>query len=404
MATSQAEMAMTLPQTEVDVSSRALEVMREDIGLVGESAAVMQILQTVVQVASTDIAVLVFGESGSGKELVAQAIHALSRRRDKPFVVVNAGAIPEGIIESELFGHEKGAFTGAVGSRKGYFEQADGGTIFLDEIGEMPVAAQVKLLRLLEGREFVRVGGSAARQVDVRVIAASNKDLTQAVRSGEFRQDLFYRLNAVSIRVPPLRERPEDIPLLVQKFVADFCQRNNVSFAGFSGDALRRLMYHSWPGNVRELKNFVESVIVMESGRRIDEATVLRHLPPPPTMHRQLPVRVNLPAEEMEREFIYRALVDLKNEITQLRELLIGRYIAPFRRLKSGLGEAEVVADINSQEITPANDFKSLDEMERALIFQALERTGGNKRKAAKLLRISERTLYRKIKEFNLPF
>lgn len=400
---------MTLPQTQVDNSVRPLEVIREDIGLVGESAAVSQILQTVMQVAQTDIAVLIYGESGSGKELVAQAIHALSRRRDRAFVVVNAGAIPEGIIESELFGHEKGAFTGAVGSRKGYFEQADGGTIFLDEIGEMPAAAQVKLLRLLEGREFIRVGGSAPRQVDVRVIAASNKDLSKAVRSGEFRQDLFYRLNAINIRVPSLRERPEDIPLLVKKFVSDFCQRNNISFAGFTDEALRRLTYHAWPGNVRELKNFVESTIVMESGRRIDEATVLRYLPQPAAMDRHLPVHVNRPPEEMEREFIYHALVDLKNEISQLRELLIGRYISPFRRLKSGLGDAEVVGDTHTEEMagrgeSPANDFKSLDEMERTLIFQALERTGGNKRKAAKLLRISERTLYRKIKEFNLPF
>jgi DNA-binding NtrC family response regulator len=399
-----------MPQEQAEIALRSLEMVREEIGLVGESPAIQQILQSVQQVAPTDIAVLIHGESGTGKELVANAIHALSPRHEKPFIVVNAGAIPEGLIESELFGHERGAFTGAVASRKGYFEQADGGTIFLDEIGEMPLTAQVKLLRTLEGREYVRVGGSGSRQADVRVIAASNKELSKAVGNGEFRQDLFYRLNAVNIRVPPLRERPEDIPLLVKKFVADFCQRNKISFAGFTDAALARMAQHNWPGNVRELKNFVETVIVIESGRRIDEQILMRHFPQPAAMDRRLPVPVNRPPEEIEREFIYRALVDLKGEIAQLRELLLGSYISPFRRLKSGLGEAEIINEAaegqgngEGQPIA-ANEFKSLDEMERGLIFQALERTHGNKRKAAKLLRISERTLYRKIKEFNLPF
>jgi DNA-binding NtrC family response regulator len=401
---------MSIPPFKYDQSAQDVVAIREEIGLVGNSSAVLQILQTIQQVAPTDISVLIFGESGSGKELVAQAIHALSRRSDKPFVVVNAGAIPEGLIESELFGHEKGAFTGAIGSRKGYFEQADGGTIFLDEIGEMPLAAQVKLLRTLEGREYLRVGGSGARQADVRVIAASNKDLAKAVAAGEFRQDLFYRLNAVNLRVPPLRERQDDIPLLVKKFVNDFCERNKISFAGFTDAAIARLAHHHWPGNVRELKNFVESIIVMESGRRIDEHTLSRYFPPPHAMDSRLPVPITRPPEELEREFIYRALVDLKSEIAQLRELLVGRYISPFRRLKSGIGDAEVIGDSGSDlqngesQTAATNDFKSLDEMERSLIFQALERTGGNKRKAAKLLRISERTLYRKIREFDLPF
>jgi DNA-binding NtrC family response regulator len=400
---------MSSPQIQFESFPRPLEAVRHDIGLVGESAAMQQILLTIQQVAPTDISVLIFGESGTGKELVANAIHALSPRHDKPFVVVNAGAIPEGLIESELFGHEKGAFTGAIVSRKGYFEQADGGTIFLDEIGEMPLTAQVKLLRTLEGREYLRVGGSGARRVDVRVIAASNKELSKAVAAGEFRQDLFYRLNAVNIRIAPLRERPEDIPLLVKKFVNDFCERNRISFAGFTDAALTRLAHHTWPGNVRELKNFVETIIVIESGKRIDESAVLRHLPQQMQMHRHLPVPVNRQPEELEREFIYRALVDLKSEIAQLRELLVGRYISPFRRLKSGIGDAEVISESGDlqngdSQALPANDFKSLDEMEKGLIFQALERTAGNKRKAAKLLRISERTLYRKIKEFDLPF
>jgi transcriptional regulator with PAS, ATPase and Fis domain len=342
--------------------------------------------------------------------LIAQAIHQLGNRRDKPFVIVNAGAIPEGIIESELFGHEKGAFTGAVGARKGYFEQADTGTIFLDEIGEMPLNTQVKLLRLLEGKEFIRVGGSSTKQVDVRVIAATNRDLESAVRKGEFRPDLFYRLNAVNIRVPSLRERRQDVPLLVKKFVTDFCSQHNISFEGFTDGAMRLMMDHSWPGNIRELKNFVESLIVIERGRRIDDVILQRHLPRGIEMDHRLPVPVNRTSEEVEREFIYRALIDLKNEIAQLRELLVGRYIAPPRRLKSGLMDSPVIHEVGSEvaeldnALQSPNAFESIEDMEKRLISEALERTNGNKRKAAGLLKISERTLYRKIKEYNLPF
>jgi len=402
---------MTTPLLKSGPSARDLNALRQEIGLVGESPAIWQILQTIEQVAPTDISALIIGESGTGKELIAQAIHRLGNRHDKPFVVVNAGAIPEGIIESELFGHEKGAFTGAVGARKGYFEQADTGTIFLDEIGEMPLNTQVKLLRLLEGKEFIRVGGSTTKQVDVRVIAATNRDLEVAVRDGEFRPDLYYRLNAVNLRVPSLRERREDIPLLVKKFVTDFCSQNNIAFEGFSDGAMRMLKEHTWPGNIRELKNFVESLIVIERGRRIDEMILPRHLPRSAEMDRRLPVPVNRSSEEVEREFIYRALVDLKNEIAQLRELLIGRYIAPPRRLKSGyLDAAPIVSELDHNAPSPetnhepSQEFESIEDMEKRLITEALERTNGNKRKAATLLKISERTLYRKIKEYSLPF
>jgi DNA-binding NtrC family response regulator len=412
---------MTTPQLKDDQPTRDLNALRQEIGLVGESPAIWQILETIEQVAPTDISVLVIGESGTGKELIAQAIHQLGHRRDKPFVVVNAGAIPEGILESELFGHEKGAFTGAVGSRKGYFEQAEGGTIFLDEIGEMPLNTQVKILRVLEGKDFIRVGGSNTRQVDVRVIAATNKDLEDAVRKNEFRPDLFYRLNAVNIRVPPLRERRQDVPLLVKKFVTDFCAQNRIAFEGFTDGAMRILMEHGWPGNIRELKNFVESLIVIERGRRIDESVLQRHLPRGVELDHRLPVPVNRTSEEVEREFIYRALIDLKNEIAQLRELLIGRYISPMRRLKAGYLEAPVVDDLGVEAASVSrpdgtqasgtdfnpdhqNDFESMEDMEKRLIAEALQRTNGNKRKAAGLLKISERTLYRKIKEYNLPF
>ncbi len=402
---------MTPPLLKTGPEGRNINTLRQEIGLVGESPAIWQILETIEQVAPTDISALIIGESGTGKELIAQAIHRLGNRHDKPFVVVNAGAIPEGIIESELFGHEKGAFTGAVGSRKGYFEQADTGTIFLDEIGEMPLNTQVKLLRLLEGKEFIRVGGSSPKQVDVRVIAATNRDLETAVRNGEFRPDLFYRLNAVNIRVPSLRERREDIPLLVKKFVTDFCSQNNIAFEGFSEGGMRLLKEHAWPGNIRELKNFVESLIVIERGRRIDEIVLQRHLPRSAEMDRRLPVPVNRSSDEVEREFIYRALIDIKNEIAQLRELLVGRYIPPPRRLKPGYPEplvqdleSDMVASAAAPEAAQADGFESIEEMEKRLITDALARTNGNKRKAAALLKISERTLYRKIKEYDLPF
>jgi DNA-binding NtrC family response regulator len=401
---------MTTPLPNPGQDRRNINSLRQEIGLVGESPAIWQIFETIEQVAPTDISVLIIGESGTGKELIAQAIHQLGNRHDKPFVVVNAGAIPEGIIESELFGHEKGAFTGAVGPRKGYFEQADTGTIFLDEIGEMPLNTQVKLLRLLEGKEFIRVGGSSAKQVDVRVIAATNRDLETAVREGNFRADLYYRLNAVNIRVPSLHERREDIPLLVKKFVTDFCSQHQILFEGFTDGAMRILKEHSWPGNIRELKNFVESLIVIERGRRIDEMILPRHLPRRVEMDRRLPVPVNRSSEEVEREFIYRALIDLKNEIAQLRELLVGRYIQPPRRLKPGYADASMMPEYG-QEVAPASSnnepadgFESIEDMEKRLIAEALDRTNGNKRKAATLLKISERTLYRKIKEYDLPF
>ncbi len=386
--------------------SEDLRALRDQIGLVGESPEIWQMIETIQQVAPTTIPVLVLGESGTGKELVAQAIHRLSPRQDKPFVVVNAGAIPEGIIESELFGHEKGAFTGAIGTRKGYFEQADGGTLFLDEVGDMPLPAQVKFLRLLEGKDFIRVGGSSNRNVDVRVVAATNKDLREAVEQGRFREDLYFRLNAIRIRIPPLRERLEDLPLLVKKFVTDFCRENRIEFEGMSEGALRVMQDYHWPGNVRELRNFVEMLIVLERGRRVDENVVRQHLPHKSEYDRRLPVPLNRRSEEVEREFIYRALVDLKNEIAQLRELIVGRYVSPMRRLKPGsYVEPDDVQEVSADEVgSEEEDLESLEGMQKRLIHEALQRTNGNRRKAAKILKISERTLYRKIKEYDLPF
>ncbi len=400
---------MTLETLVKRIEDNKLEETRRNLGLVGSSHALEQVMKTVELVAPTDISVLITGESGTGKELIAQAIHEMSKRSSNPFVVVNAGAIPEGIMESELFGHEKGAFTGAVAARKGYFELADGGTLFLDEIGEMPLETQVRLLRILEGREFIRVGGSVSRKVDVRVLAATNRDLADAVSRGDFREDLYYRLNAVKIYVPPLRERQDDIPALVEYFAERFSRKNKINFPGFTQDAILSMLDYAWPGNVRELKNFVETVIVMEKGQRIDGDAVRRHLPGNQIrMDSHLPVPVHKSSEELEREFLYRTLFELKAEMAQLREAVVGKYIMPQRRLPAaGFTEPatyDVVSSVAEPVIEDEDHFPTLQEMERELIYRALERSGGNKRKAAAMLAISERTLYRKIKEYALPF
>lgn len=383
--------------------------MAEDFGITGRSPAIQQVLLTIRQVAPTDISVLITGESGTGKELVAQAIHKHSNRKNNPLVTVNCGAIPEGILESELFGHEKGAFTGAVGARKGYFELADTGTIFLDEIGEMPLATQVKLLRVLEGKEFIRVGGTRAHRVDVRVIAATNKDLERAVRAGEFREDLYYRLNAVDIRMAPLRERKDDIPLLAEEFVTEFCKENQIEFEGFTDAAMKLLQEHTWPGNIRELKNLVESIIVLEKGNKVDEYTLTKHLKPADPIDRNLPVPTRRSSEQVEREFIYHALLDLKTELSKLREDIF-QFLYSNERPRSLPYYSEVLP--RTSEFIGENDLnddfdlegKTLADLERIMVSKALEKFDGSKRKAAKSLGISERTLYRKIKEYDLPY
>ncbi|MDZ7264381.1 MAG: sigma-54 dependent transcriptional regulator [candidate division KSB1 bacterium] len=385
------------------------EKFQRESGLLGQSLAIRQIFETIEQVAPSDIAVLIVGESGTGKELVARAIHQRSRRRDQPLIIVNCGAIPEGIIESELFGHEKGAFTGAVGFRKGFFEMADGGTIFLDEIGEMPLNAQVKILRVLEGKEFTRVGSASPKQVNVRIIAATNRELDQEVRNGTFRQDLYFRLHAITIQVPPLRTRKEDIPMLAREFATKFALENHIDFEGFDESAFTIMKNYHWPGNVRELKNLIESLIILEKGHRIDEQIMLKHLTGLSPELRHLPMPVNRAPEQVEREFIYRALLDLKTEIAQLRELILTRFFPP-RRLKSWVAEDSVLVPqdtgeiIYDESVVEPRSSVTLEEMEKKLIEETLARFDGNKRKAARSLKISERTLYRKIKEYNLPF
>lgn len=375
--------------------------VQEDVGILGDSEPIRQLLETIEQVAPTDISVLITGESGTGKELVARAIHLRSRRRDEPLITVNCGAIPEGILESELFGHEKGSFTGAVGPRKGYFELADKGSIFLDEIGELPLSIQVKLLRVLEEREFMRVGGTTLHKVNVRFITATNKNLEREVRKGHFRQDLFYRLNAMHIQVPALRERREDIPILVKKFAADFCRDNLIEFEGYTESALKLMQSYNWPGNIRELRNTVEKVIVLEQGRRVTDLTLRRYISFYDAHDSSLPVHVNKPPEEVEREFLLRALLEIKSEIAQLRELLMSRMtprysLAPWTPSSHDAGFGQVASAGNPQKPP------SVAEMEREMIKAALIKTGGNKRKAAKMLGLSERTLYRKINRYNL--
>ncbi len=370
---------------------------QEEHGIIGESVEMRKIVEVIEQVAPTDITVLIAGESGVGKEIVAKAIHEASPRAKKPLITVNCGAIPEGIIESELFGHERGSFTGASEQRKGYFELADGGSIFLDEVGELPLAAQVKFLRILENGEFLRVGSSISRTVNVRVIAATNKNLEAEVQAQQFRADLFYRLRSVNISIPPLRRRVEDIPLLFQHFAEDVSRRNNVPFAGISSAAMSVLQSYHWPGNVRELRNVVESMLVLENGRYLEPQDVQKYLKEyhPKGEERNLPVPLGRSVEQAERELILRALLDIKGSILELKSVLLD-HVQSQDAYRSAGGDPEPA----QQAVEPAN--LSLEAMERRIIAEALDRYKGNRRVAARALHISERTLYRKIKEYGL--
>jgi transcriptional regulator with PAS, ATPase and Fis domain len=370
-------------------------------GIIGTSVEMQEIINTILQVAPTDITVLVTGESGVGKEIIAKAIHAASKRANKALVTVNCGAIPEGIIESELFGHEKGAFTGATDQRKGYFELADGGTIFLDEIGELPLATQVKFLRVLENGEFMRVGSSQTREVDVRIIAATNHNLEQSVRTKTFRSDLFFRLRTVNIQIPPLREHREDIPILAAAFVGEFCERNTMPVSELDDEVISVLMNYNWPGNVRELRNVVESLLVMHAGGAIradDVRKLLRGYSLNQSDDRNLPVVMNKTAEQAERELIYRALVDMKSDIIEMKNLLSRSMSADGIPISSAYEGSAVEATGHRDD----GESLTLDEMERKMIASALDKYLGNRRRAARALKISERTLYRKIKEYGL--
>jgi DNA-binding NtrC family response regulator len=397
------------PDDAVAVARRLVERRRlqQHTGISGQSPAVHEVLVKIEQMAPVSSTVLIQGESGTGKELVAKALHDLSPRRGKAFIAVNCAALPESLLESELFGHEKGAFTGAAERRLGRFELADHGTIFLDEIGEIPLSVQVKLLRVLEAHTFFRGGGVQPIKVDMRVIAATNKTLRDAVAVGEFREDLFYRLSVLGVYLPPLRERREDIPLLVRRFIREFARTHDRPFRGITAEAMQRLVEAPWPGNIRQLRNLIESMVVLAPGTEIRAADIPADiLEGAPTL---LPVLARGgPGRELgsqELEFILRSLMDLRLQVEELR-----------RRLDQRAGPVQII-EVPESALTPINVDTSEDsspaevlyrpgmtmaEVERAAISAALRECQGNRRQAAARLGIGERTLYRKIKEFKL--
>ncbi len=413
----------------VDGIRRRLERQRlaELTGLVGESEPIREVLVKVEQIAPVSSTVLIEGESGTGKELVARAIHRLGPRRAKPFIAVNVGALPETLLESELFGHEKGAFTGAAERRLGRFELADSGTLFLDEIGDVPPSTQVKLLRVLEEREVTRVGGVQAFPIDVRVVAATNRPLREHVEEGGFRADLYYRLNVLRIYLPPLRARRDDIPLLVRRFVSEFSRQHDRPFHGIAAEAMALLSEYPWPGNVRELRNLIESMVVLAHGREIVADDIPRAIRDGGG-RRLLPVHVGPLVREGERsqgrefEFIVRSLVELKLQVEELRRRMDveGRVSAPawVGEVRSSMAGAPAFGDLTApaglvrgieprdQEIPPTTitlgPGMTMAEIERMAILGALRDTSGNRRKAAERLGIGERTLYRKLREYDV--
>ena len=408
-------------------------------GIIGNNAGLMRAIDIAIQVAPTDLSVLITGESGVGKESFPQIIHQYSRRKHGQYIAVNCGAIPEGTIDSELFGHEKGAFTGAVSERKGYFGEANGGTIFLDEVGELPLPTQARLLRVLESGEFIKVGSSKVEKTDVRIVAATNVNLRQAIADGRFREDLFYRLNTVPIQIPPLRERGEDVVLLFRKFASDFADKYHMPAIQLADDARQMLMAYAWPGNVRQLKNITEQISIIETNRDIT-ANILRNYLPEQDNMQHLPALSGKRDKSFgsEREILYQVLFDMRQDVTELKklvhEIMSERGTAPSDNRGSntpyypqtpayqapaGMVPASVepnVPTIIRQPVKQASpvdadiqdteeyveESLSLDDVEKEMIRKALEKHHGKRKSAAQDLNISERTLYRKIKEYGL--
>jgi transcriptional regulator with PAS, ATPase and Fis domain len=411
--------------------------IKQRFGIIGNAPQLNRALEVAAQVAPTDISVLVTGESGTGKEIIPQVIHQLSTRKHGEYIAVNCGAIPEGTIDSELFGHEKGSFTGAVGGRDGYFQVANGGTIFLDEVAELPMQTQVRLLRVLETGEYIKVGSSKVLKTNVRVVAATNENMIKAIQSGKFREDLFYRLSTVPITLPPLRQRKEDIHLLFRKFANDFADKYRMPGIKLTDDAVQLLENYQWPGNIRQLKNMVEQLSVIESKREIDAVTFNSYLPAPTIASTSLVKNDLEPESFSERELMYKFLFDMKNDLNDLKKLvaeLIAKggdiQLNPEQAAMMSRAYNDVVIPVNQSTAflptpaTPAEpqfvhpsvndltDFQehieveeslSLEDREKELIKKALEKHRGKRKYAAEELGISERTLYRKIKEFNLP-
>ncbi len=414
-----------------------LQGIKQRFGIIGNSFGLNRAIDVAVQVAPTDLSVLITGESGTGKEVFPKIIHQHSSRKHGSYIAVNCGAIPEGTIDSELFGHKKGAFTGALSDRKGYFEEANGGTIFLDEIGELPLATQVRLLRVLEAGEFIKVGSSEVLKTDVRVVAATNVKMEQAIKEGKFREDLFYRLNSVPIMMPPLRERTEDIYLLFRKFANDFSDRYRMPPIKLRSEAIDILTRYRWPGNIRQLKNITEQISVIEENRDVTAEVLKNYLP--------FQVGDNLPAVmnnakssetsfSNEREILYKVLFDMKRDMGDLKKLVLemiqhggavnveGEHAQLIQKLYDQ--DADFINDKEKSQVSPyiinkqsrnevhhetiedteelVEESLSLEEKEIELIKKALEKNNGKRKYAAKELGISERTLYRKIKEYNI--
>jgi DNA-binding NtrC family response regulator len=411
-----------------------IQSIKNRFGIIGNSPGLNFALQVAAQVANTDLTVLIAGESGVGKEAFSQIIHALSNRKHNPFIAVNCGAIPEGTIDSELFGHEKGSFTGAMDSRKGYFETVSGGTIFLDEIGEMPLGTQARLLRVLETGEFIRVGSSKVQKTDVRVIAASNKELLEFTQSGRFREDLYYRLSTVPIRVPALRDRREDIPLLFRRFAIDFAERYKTTPIQLDEEAKDVLINYTWPGNVRELKNIAEQISVLASDKQVSARELTRFLPERNATTSRLPVLVGSGGSanghefNNEREILYKLFFDMKKDVTELKKMFVeilqnpamaAQNQALINELKnnkeimtSSMMSAPVVSN-NAQPVMlhheddihhheEVEESLNIMDMEKDLIMKALKKHKGKRKDAATDLGISERTLYRKLKEYDI--
>jgi DNA-binding NtrC family response regulator len=380
------------------ISLIALRRLKSAAGIVGRSEPLNEMLEMAMQVAPTEVSVLIVGESGSGKELTAKVLHMMSRRNSKPFEAVNVGALAEGVLESELFGHEKGAFTGAVARRRGLFERADTGTLLLDEVGEMSLGMQVKLLRVLETGEFIRVGGVERLHADVRLLAATNRELETAVEEGLFRKDLYYRLKVVQIRIPPLRARQEDIPFLVRFFLGRSARRHGKMIKGIDREGMDMLVRYPWPGNVRELANMIDNLVVLSRDSQIKAEEIEKRLKERAVRGSQafpdLPVHVNKTREEVERELIINSLLSLHNDVREILHML---------REKPGQGSSPERWGSWVEVDEAGNDqHPDLNSIEKEAIRDALSRNGGNRRRAARQLGMSERTLYRRLKEFGL--
>ncbi|MDE6558623.1 MAG: sigma-54 dependent transcriptional regulator [Muribaculaceae bacterium] len=389
--------------------------IKQRFSIVGNSPALYNAIERAVKVAPIDLSVLIYGESGTGKEFFPKIIHNSGARKHKKYIAVNCGAIPEGTIDSELFGHEKGAFTGAVATRKGYFEEADGGTIFLDEVAELPLTTQARLLRVLETGEFLKVGSSEVQHTNVRIVAATNVDLQRAVRQGKFREDLYYRLSTVIIEVPPLRDRGDDIFLLARKFTADFSEKYLTAPISFSEDARHAMALYGWPGNVRQLKNVVEQLSLFDAGKEISRAELLEALPTPDRAGaegRNVPY-ADVHSYEQEREMLWQTLFSLRAEIASLKDMTAAAGMSEGTHIRQHgptlLSQLSPRAASHAKDlIAPATDASepedalTLEDAERKAVADALARAHGDKKAAAEQLNISPRTLYRKIREYGL--